>query len=318
MGKASAPPTPDYKGAAEATAAGNRINQNTPWGSLSYQQSGTDAQGNPTYTANTTLSPEQQQLLSQNTSLQTGLLGTAQSGLGQVAQALSNPAIDNSKLAAMPINPGETYTDASMRLMQPYLHQQQSDLDTRLANQGVTQGSEAYGRDQMALKDQQDRAALQAIQTGIGQDMTARQQGIQEQAYVNQYPLNVVNALRTGNQVTGPQFQNTQGLGANYSGALGNTYGAQLNATNASNAANANFMNGLFGLGGAAILSDIRLKRDIERIGTHARGFGVYKFRYLDSDLEHIGVMAQEVEPILPEAVLTGPDGYKMVHYGML
>jgi hypothetical protein len=202
--------------------------------------------------------------------------------------------------------------------MQPYLHQQQSDLDTRLANQGVTSGSDAYNRDQMALKDQQDRAALQAIQTGIGQDMTARQQGIQEQAYVNQYPLNVVNALRTGNQVTGPQFQNTP-AGPNYMGAAQNAYGADLNATNAANAANSNFLSGLFGLGSAAIFkSDIRLKRDIERIGTHARGFGIYKFRYLDSDAQHIGVMAQEVEPILPEAVLTGTDGYKMVNYGML
>jgi hypothetical protein len=295
------------------------IGQNTPYGSLTYNQTSTDAQGNPLYTATTQLSPEQQQLLNQNTSLQTGLMGVANSGLGQVANNLSSPAIDNSKLAAMPINPGETYTDASMRLMQPYLHQQQSDLDSRLANQGITQGSDAYSRDQMALKDQQDRAALQAVQTGIGQDMTARQQGIQEQAYTQQYPLNIVNALRTGNQVTGPQFTNTP-AGPNYTQAAQLGYQSDLNATNAANAASGNFMNGLFSLGGLGLLkySDIRLKRDIERIGIHPCGFGIYKFRYLDSDDQHVGVMAQEVEPILPGAVLTNADGFKMVNYGML
>jgi hypothetical protein len=253
MGKASAPPTPDYKGAAEATAAGNRINQNTPWGSLSYQQSGTDAQGNPTYTANTTLSPEQQQLLSQNTSLQTGLLGTAESALPAVSSLLSNPTINESALTPYSTNPGETYTDASMRLLSPYLKTQQSDLDAKLANQGVTAGSDAYTRANYELADQQNRARLGAVQSGMALGDQQRQQQLQEQAFTKTLPLSLLNSLRTGNQVTGPNFQNTSGMGANYSNALGNTYGAQLNATNASNAASGNFMNGLFSLGSAAI-----------------------------------------------------------------
>ena len=48
-------------GALQATAA-NRINQQTPYGSLQYQQTGTDAQGNPIWSANQQLSPELQQL----------------------------------------------------------------------------------------------------------------------------------------------------------------------------------------------------------------------------------------------------------------
>ena len=70
----SAPAAPDYTGAANATAAGNlaaaqaataanRVNQVTPYGNLDYSQSGTDAQGNPTWTATTSLSDVGQQLL---------------------------------------------------------------------------------------------------------------------------------------------------------------------------------------------------------------------------------------------------------------
>ena len=53
MGKSSStPPAPDYKAAAEATAAGNRINQVTPYGNLTYTEGAVDSSGNPTYTAN--------------------------------------------------------------------------------------------------------------------------------------------------------------------------------------------------------------------------------------------------------------------------
>ena len=56
----SPPPAPNYTQAAQATAAGNMIGQNTPWGSLAYNQSGTDQYGNPMYTATQTTTPELQ------------------------------------------------------------------------------------------------------------------------------------------------------------------------------------------------------------------------------------------------------------------
>ena len=68
----------------------------------------------------------------------------------------------------------------------------------------------------------------------------------------------------------------------------------------------------------AALFSDRRLKRDIERIGTRPDGLGVYAFRYLWSPLRHVGVMAQEVLKVKPEAVLTTPSGFMAVDYGML
>jgi hypothetical protein len=62
-------------------------------------------------------------------------------------------------------------------------------------------------------------------------------------------------------------------------------------------------------------LSDIRLKHDIVKLGTLGNGIGVYHFRYHWSDQAYVGVMAQEVEQIMPEAVARGGDGYLRVNY---
>lgn len=72
------------------------------------------------------------------------------------------------------------------------------------------------------------------------------------------------------------------------------------------------------GFGAAAKASDRRLKRDIVKLGERPDGLGVYFFRYLWSPIQHIGVMAQEVLKVKPEAVLTMPNGFYAVDYGML
>ncbi len=69
---------------------------------------------------------------------------------------------------------------------------------------------------------------------------------------------------------------------------------------------------------GSSAFSDRRLKTGIIRVGTHPAGFGLYRFRYLWSDTEHVGVLAQEVLEILPHAVIRGDDGYLRVNYGAL
>jgi hypothetical protein len=51
--------------------------------------------------------------------------------------------------------------------------------------------------------------------------------------------------------------------------------------------------------------SDIRLKRDIAQVGEH-NGINLYRFRYLWSDTTYVGVMAQEVAALKPDAVSRG------------
>ena len=70
--------------------------------------------------------------------------------------------------------------------------------------------------------------------------------------------------------------------------------------------------------------SDRRLKENIVRIGTHPLGFGLYLFdfkpeyRSVCGDGRQFGVMADEVETVLPSAVAVNLDGYKTVDYAML
>jgi hypothetical protein len=68
---------------------------------------------------------------------------------------------------------------------------------------------------------------------------------------------------------------------------------------------------------GAAAISDRRLKKNIHALGETPPGIPIYSFEYLWGG-EYIGVMADEVEGIIPEAVITLPSGYKMVDYSML
>jgi hypothetical protein len=64
--------------------------------------------------------------------------------------------------------------------------------------------------------------------------------------------------------------------------------------------------------------SDRRLKKDAKRVATLVHDIGMWAFRYLWEPATapiRYGYMADEVEPWFPEAVATGPDGYKMVDY---
>src|ERR1700733_152847 len=64
--------------------------------------------------------------------------------------------------------------------------------------------------------------------------------------------------------------------------------------------------------------SDIRLKRDITQVGRLPDGIGLYRYRYLSGDTTYVGVMAQEVEPIAPDAVVRAANGYLRVDYARL
>ncbi len=64
--------------------------------------------------------------------------------------------------------------------------------------------------------------------------------------------------------------------------------------------------------------SDRRLKKDVSRIASHPAGFGIYRFKYLWSDAEYSGVMAQEVLEAMPQAVVRGDDGFLRVDYAAI
>jgi outer membrane immunogenic protein len=79
-----------------------------------------------------------------------------------------------------------------------------------------------------------------------------------------------------------------------------------------------NRLNGTYSATVGAV-SDIRLKRDIALIGHLENGLGLYRYRYTWSDEVHVGVMAQEVALIRPDAIIRSElDDYLRVDYSRL
>ena len=72
------------------------------------------------------------------------------------------------------------------------------------------------------------------------------------------------------------------------------------------------------GGGGGGRRSDVALKHDIVLLGHLANGLGYYRFSYLGSGKSYVGVIAQEVQNVMPEAVIRGSDGYLRVYYEKL
>ena len=262
MGKQSAPQTPDYGAAAEKTAAGNleaakyatkanRVNQYTPYGNLTYQEN-----GDGTWNQTQTLTPQAQATLDKQMALSDKYADTASQGFDKVQGLLSNPELDMSQLPSRAIDVGKTAQEAIMSRLQPQLAQQDEALRTRLANQGITLGSDAYGKEMTAQGQRSNDLQLQAALQGISLDQANRASALQEQAYVQDRPLNLVNALRSGAQVQSPQFQSYynqgQTQGANYLGATQSQYQADMDSVNAANAQTAGIAKGLFGVGLAA------------------------------------------------------------------
>ena len=53
-------------------------------------------------------------------------------------------------------------------------------------------------------------------------------------------------------------------------------------------------------------------------LGYLRNGLGFYRFEYRDSPKTFVGVVAQEVQAVMPEAVVRGQDGYLRVYYDKL
>jgi hypothetical protein len=264
-----APPPPDYAAAAAQTAAGNidaarqataanRVNQVTPYGNLDYAITGADPYGNPTWTATQTLSPAQQQLLDYQNQTSAGLGRLSQTGLGYVENMLQTP-FDTSALPTTGFNPSQSYQDAYMQRLAPQLEQGREQLQQQMANKGIDIGSEAYDRAMMQQQQRENDLLLGATTQGFGVGQQARQSALQEQAYLRNEPLNTLSAVRTGSQVTGPQFVNSAQqattAGPDLLGAAQMTGNAQMGAYNAQQAGQNSMTSGLMGLAGAGVMA---------------------------------------------------------------
>lgn len=152
------------------------------------------------------------------------------------------------------------------------------------------------------------------------QTNAARNQGVQEQAYAQNLPLNQFNSLMSSSQVQAPTGINytPSAVGqTDVTGAYALNQQAQQAAYQAQLQQQQSNLGGLFSLGSAGLmaLSDARFKRNVVRIGMR-NGHNLYRFQYLWDDQPKVGVMAQEVMHV-PGAV-HDVGGVLMVDYGAL
>jgi hypothetical protein len=224
----------------------NMVDQVNPWGSVDYSQNGStrykDSFGNwvevPTFTQTTTFSPEQQAIFDKSQAAQTNLAGIAEEQSGRVSQALSDPfSFDNQDAANWAYDLGAQRLD-------PRFEQQEGALRDRLINSGIRPGTTAWDREMSRMGESKNDAYNQLMLQGRGQ-------AFGEAVATRNQPLNELNALLSGSQVSNPAQMSgptpqAQVGGVDYAGMVQDNYAARMQNHNA-------MLGGLFGLAGAGV-----------------------------------------------------------------
>ena len=330
MSRAPAPTPPRETSAAAtgtnvSTAVANawltNMNETGPNGTRTFNQSGMESVTDPytgqtyqvpRFSVTTTLSPEQQAIADQQNSASLNLATLGSNLSGQLGSQLTqNFRLGNEATEARLFELGRSRLD-------PMMAQRDEALRTRLANQGIQVGTEAYDREMGLLGQQENDAYNQLLLSG-------RAQASNELLTEDNQRINQIGALLSGGQVTQPTFQSgvgVQGAATTDNAAIIGNYD---NARMQNQRAAGSLIGGLGGLfsGGAdsamsglMSLSDERTKDDKEKIGETEDGMGIYSFKYKGSPKTEIGLMAHEVKKRKPGAVKTGRDGLMRVDYG--
>lgn len=241
----------------------NNVNQVTPYGNLTYSLGGSST--NPQYTSTISLSPQEQTIFNQQLTNQTQAGTAANAALGQYQSAAANP-IDYSSFNPIPTSSDlqgqQTAAMAAQNtLLAPQLAQQQQALESQLANQGLSPGTQAYANAYNNFNNLQAQTlaneTLNSSQYASTQNQIAlanRNQQISEAEAQRNDPLNQYQALMGGSQVTNPSFslpQNNQVDPANIANIVEQQYQSQLAGYNAQNASNTSLNSSIFGLGGS-------------------------------------------------------------------
>jgi hypothetical protein len=281
----------------------NMVDQVNPWGSVDYDQTGNtrfrDSFGNwvevPRFTQTTTFTPEQQAIFDASQSAQGNLANIASEQSERVGTALSDPFQFNNQDAA------DWAYDLGASRLDPRFAREEEALRTRLTNQGIREGSQAWNNAMGRSAEGENDAYNQLMLQGRGQAFS-------EALATRNQPLNELTALLSGSQVSNPASMSSAtpqtGVGGvDYAGMVQDNYQSRLQSHNA-------MLGGLFGLAGAAgqgamMLSDERAKENIERVGETDGGLPLYRYNYKGETEPRFGPMAQEVDEMQPHA--SGP-----------
>lgn len=302
---------------AQQQQAMNMTNQVSPWGTLNYNQTGSqtiiDPNGKavevPRYTAVTSLTPEQQAIYDQSQAAELNLATIANEQSGKVGELLNNPFSYSNQDAE-----NWAYDLASQRIL-PQQQKNEAALRTQLINSGIRPGTAAWDSEMSRLTNANTDQINQLALTG-------RQQGFNEQLAIRNQPLNEIIGLMSGTQIQNPnatfaQTPQSQIAGVDYAGLVNNKYQSDLAQYNAKTGA----LGGLFGgIASMFKFSDRRLKKDVRKVGERF-GLPLYEYRYIwdnsNSDLQ-TGFMSDDVRKSFPHAVVVDSSGFDKVNYAVL
>lgn len=239
------------------TRMGN-ANETNPFGSVSYKQIGTQMVGGravPQYERTVSLNEGQQKLYDQGVSLDQQRNDVAGQLLTNAGGALSKPmTLDGLTEIPTDVSAHRQGVEAAlMSRLRPDMDRRRAALETKLANQGVQPGSEAW-REAIALDDRsQNDAGMQALlQSGqeadrlITQASGLRAQGLQERIATRNQPLAELAALMSGTDAKVPEFAGYRGgqvVGTDVAGIQNQAYQNALEAAKQKAAGR----NGMFG-----------------------------------------------------------------------
>jgi hypothetical protein len=122
------------------------------------------------------------------------------------------------------------------------------------------------------------------------------------------------------NRARGSGRHVSSGRAANFASARGRARSASVGGGFRGGGFHARGGGGLRGGGGrgGGRRSDLALKHDVVLLGYLDNGLGYYRFSYFGSGKGYVGVIAQEVQAVIPDAVTRGGDGYLRVYYDKL
>lgn len=222
----------------------NQTNQVNPWGSVSYNQTGsnsfTDSTGKtttlPQFTQTTSYTPQQQAIFDKTQAAQTNLAGLAQDQSAKMATYLNDPFTFNNQDAA------DWSYDLAQTRIAPQQQKAQAALESQLINSGIRRGTQAWDSEMQRLTnantDQNNQLALNGRSQAFSEALTTRNQ-----------PINELSALLSSSQLQNPGGMSpgapqTSVGGVDYTGLVNQQYQSKL-------ASSQGAMGGLFGLAGS-------------------------------------------------------------------
>lgn len=214
----------------------------------------------------------------------------------------------------------QAYYNQAVSKLEPEFESRRRQLETRLQNQGFSTDSEAYQTAMNNLENSQNSAyadaAYNSIQTGQNAFTNSLNNQLSAANFQNaarQLPISEIGSLLQ-NQYSGYDLANQI-----YTVQKGGD--ARINQAKNQNAAEQYQVGSSALLGAGNILtsmfSDRELKDNIVRVGQLHNGLPVYLFTYKGDNEPRLGLMAQDVLAVHPEAVAVDKSGYLKVNYAL-